>query len=194
MSFGWPSSDIINYKALEAAIDIAYSKRVLMFAAAANSGGRLARAYPASSPHVICVHSTDALGNASDFSPTPAPNSINIATVGECVESAWPTFLCDSLNYNCVKSRSGTSYATPIIAGTAGFLLQYARLHLTSDEALAMKRREKMEAVLKRCAVRGPNYQPRDGYFSVDLSLDKHNLFGQRPEWVSYEIVKAMQS
>ncbi|KAJ4003173.1 hypothetical protein NW752_011653 [Fusarium irregulare] len=194
MSFGWPSSDIINYKALEAAIDIAYSKRVLMFAAAANSGGRLARAYPASSPHVICVHSTDALGNASDFSPTPAPNSINIATVGECVESAWPTFLCDSLNYNCVKSRSGTSYATPIIAGTAAFLLQYARLHLTSDEALAMKRREKMEAVLKRCAVRGPNYQPRDGYFSVDLSLDKHNLFGQRAEWVSYEIVKAIQA
>ncbi|KAF4960853.1 hypothetical protein FGADI_686 [Fusarium gaditjirri] len=117
MSFGWPSSDFDGYEALEAAIDKAYSKKVLMFAAAANSGGRLARAYPASSPHVICVHSTDALGNASSFSPTADPNSINIATVGECVESAWPTFLCESSNYDCVKSRSGTSYAAPIIAG-----------------------------------------------------------------------------
>ncbi|TVY76576.1 Subtilisin DY [Fusarium oxysporum f. sp. cubense] len=192
MSFGWPSSDFDGYEALEAAIDKAYSKKVLMFAAAANSGGRLARAYPASSPHVICVHSTDALGNASDFSPTADPNSINIATVGECVESAWPTFLCESSNYDCVKSRSGTSYAAPIIAGIAGFLLQYGRLHLSSGEAMAMKRRDKMEAVLRRCAVRGSNYQPRDGYFSVDLSLDKQNLFGERLEWVSYEIVKAL--
>lgn len=193
MSFGWPSPDFDGYKALEAAIDTAYSKRVLMFAAAANSGGRLARAYPARSPHVICVHSTDALGNGSDFSPTAIPNSINLATVGECIESAWPSFLCDSQNYNCVKSRSGTSYATPIIAGTAAFLLQYARLHLTADQALDIKRREKMESVLKRCAVRGPNYQPRDGYFSVDLSLDKENLFGYRSEWVRYEIEKAME-
>ncbi|KAH6958131.1 hypothetical protein DER45DRAFT_521176 [Fusarium avenaceum] len=193
MSFGWPSSDFDDYEALEAAIDKAYSKKVLMFAAAANSGGRLARAYPASSPHVICVHSTDALGNASDFSPTADPNSINIATVGECVESAWPTFLCDSSNYDCVKSRSGTSYAAPIVAGIAGFLLQYGRLHLTSVEAMAMKRRDKMEAVLRRCAVRGSNYQPRDGYFSVDLSLEKQNLFGEKLEWVSYEIAKALR-
>ncbi|CEI41732.1 unnamed protein product [Fusarium venenatum] len=194
MSFGWPSSDFDGYEALEAAIDKAYSKKVLMFAAAANSGGRLSRAYPASSPHVICVHSTDALGNASDFSPTADPNSINIATVGECVESAWPSFLCDSSNYDCVKSRSGTSYAAPIVAGVAGFLLQYGRLHLTGGEAIAMKRRDRMEAVLRRCAERGPNYQPRGGYFSVDLSLEKQNLFGETLEWVSYEIGKVLKA
>ncbi|KAF4962443.1 hypothetical protein FSARC_9472 [Fusarium sarcochroum] len=118
MSFGWPSSDFDGYEALEAAIDRAYSKKVLMFAAAANSGGRMGRAYPASSSQVICVHSTNTNGGASDFSPTAEPNSINIATVGESVESAWPTLLCnDSSNHDCVKSRSGTSYATPIIAG-----------------------------------------------------------------------------
>ncbi|KAM0227188.1 hypothetical protein ACHAPO_011725 [Fusarium lateritium] len=194
MSFGWPSSDFDGHEALEAAIDKAYSKKVLMFAAAANSGGRLSRAYPASSPHVICVHSTDALGNASDFSPTADPNSINIATVGECVESAWLSSLCDSSNYDCVKSRSGTSYAAPIVAGIAGFLLQYGRLHLTGAEAMAMKRRDRMEAVLRRCAERGPNYQPRGGYFSVDLSLDKQNLFGETLEWVSYEIVKVLKA
>ncbi|KAJ4198817.1 hypothetical protein NW767_008808 [Fusarium falciforme] len=194
MSFGWPSSDFDGYDALQAAIDKAISRKVLMFAAAANSGGRLGRAYPASSSQVICVHSTNTNGSASDFSPTAEPNAINIATVGESVQSAWPMLLCQNNNADYLMSRSGTSYATPIVAGMAAFLLQYARLHLSEGEALALKRREKMEALLRRCAVRGPSYQPRDGYFFVHLSLDKHNLFGGELDWVSYEISKALKT
>ncbi|KAH8586929.1 hypothetical protein B0O99DRAFT_527736 [Bisporella sp. PMI_857] len=195
MSFGWPSSNFEGYDALEAAIGKAYSKKVLMFAAAANSGGRLGRAYPASSSEVICVHSTDTYGGASNFSPTAEPNSINIATVGEWVQSAWPMLLCgDKSNPKCVESRSGTSYATPIIAGIAAFLLQYARLHLPGSAALALKRKERMEALLRRCAERGPNYNPRDGYFYVELSLNHHNLFGGKLEWVNYEISKTLRT
>ncbi|RSL44894.1 hypothetical protein CEP53_011007 [Fusarium sp. AF-6] len=194
MSFGWPSSDFDGYEALEAAIDKAISRKVLMFAAAANSGGRLGRAYPASSSQVICVHSTNTNGSASDFSPTAEPNAINIATVGESVQSAWPMLLCQNTNAECLMSRSGTSYATPIVAGMAAFLLQFARLHLSEGEALALKRREKMEALLRRCAVRGPSYQPRDGYFFVHLSLEKHNLFGGELKWVNYEISKALKT
>lgn len=195
MSFGWPSSHFEGYYDLEAAIDKAYGKKVLMFAAAANSGGRLGRAYPASSSQVICVHLTDTYGNASNFSPTAEPNAINIATVGEWVQSAWPMLLCcDELNPKCVESRSGTSYATPIIAGIAAFLLQYARLHLQESEALALKRKERMEALLKRCAERGSNYKPRDEYFYIELSLDAHNLFGRKLEWVNYEIRKTLET
>ncbi|PNP74525.1 hypothetical protein FNYG_12148 [Fusarium nygamai] len=192
MSFGWPSSDFEGHDALEDAIDHAYSKKVLMFAAASNSGARLGRAYPASNPHVICVHSTDTNGEASGFSPTAEPNSINLATVGECIESAWPTPLCE--DSNCLKTRSGTSYATPIMAGIAAFLLQYARLHLSEGQALALTRREKMEALLRRCAIRGPNYKPRDDYFYVHLSLHKHNMFGGELEWVNYEISRALKA
>ncbi|RSM12539.1 hypothetical protein CEP52_002365 [Fusarium oligoseptatum] len=194
MSFGWPSSDFDGYNALEAAIDKAISRKVLMFAAAANSGGRLGRAYPASSSQVICVHSTNTNGSASDFSPTAEPNAINIATVGESVQSAWPMLLCQNTNAECLMSRSGTSYATPIVAGMAAFLLQFARLHLSEGEALAVKRREKMEALLRRCAMRGPSYQPRNGYFFVHLSLDNHNMFGEELEWVSHEISKALKT
>lgn len=195
MSFGWPSSDFDGHQALEAAIDRAHTNHVLMFAAASNSGGRLGRAYPASSPHVICVHSTNSDGNASNFSPTAEPNSVNIATIGESVQSAWPMLLCsEKPNPNdCVKSRSGTSYATPILAGIAAFLLQYARLHIPKVES-SLKRKEKMEALLKRCAERGPNYAPRDGLYYVELSLHRHNLFGESIDGVNYEISKAVRS
>ncbi|KAK6227518.1 pfs domain-containing protein [Colletotrichum tabaci] len=193
MSFGWPSSDFDGYDDLQEAIDRAYHKKVLMFAAASNSGGNLGRAYPASSPHVICVHSTDTLGNRSKFSPTPERNAVNIATVGDSVRSAWPTFLCgDGPGQDYLVSRSGTSYATPILAGIAGFLLHYTRLHLP-ESATVMKRKENMEAVLKRCAERGPNYSPRDGYFYVELSLNGHNMFGGKLEDVNYEILQALK-
>ncbi|KAM0350648.1 hypothetical protein ACHAPU_003135 [Fusarium lateritium] len=192
MSFGWPSSDVIGYEALEDAIDHAYSKKVLMFAAASNSGARLGRAYPASNSQVICVHSTDTDGQASKFSPTAEPNTINLATVGEFVESAWPILLSE--DSSSIKSRSGTSFAAPIMAGIAGFLLQYARLHLPETLATMLKRRDKMEALLKRCAIRGPNYRPRDDYFYVHLSLHKHNLFGEELEWINHEISRILKT
>lgn len=196
MSFGWPSSDFDGYDVLESAIHKAYGKKVLLFAAASNSGGRLGCAYPASCPQVICVHSTDALGNASAFSPTAQPHTLNLATIGESIESAWPTFLCNdqSTPPKYVKSRSGTSYATPIMAGIAAFLLQYARIHLPAEEALKFKNKENMEALLKKCAERGPNYAMRDGYFYVELSLNRHNLFGGRLEDITTRYRKLYKS
>lgn len=193
MSFGWPSSQFEGHKALEDAIHKAFSKKVLMFAAASNSGGRRGRAYPASSPKVICVHSTDADGNVSKFNPTAKRNTMNIATVGESVQSAWPTLLCSELNREGVEYRSGTSYATAILSGTAAFLLQYARLHLP-DAAPVLKEKDKMEALLERCAQRGRNSEDRAGYYCVDLSLNKHNLFGGELKGINHEILEVLKS
>lgn len=194
MSFGWPSSDFDGHDEMQGAIDRAYSKQTLMFAAASNNGGNLGRAYPASSSHVICVHSTDTLGNRSNFSPTPERDHMNIATVGESIRSAWPSSLCDNVRYeDCLVSRSGTSYATPILAGIAAFFLQYARLHLSEKEVSAMKRKENMEALLKKCAERGPNYRTRDGYYYVELSLHKHNMFGQSLDHINTSISQALR-
>ncbi|KAL7928237.1 peptidase S8/S53 domain-containing protein [Trichoderma chlorosporum] len=195
LSFGWPSTDFEGYDELEDAIDRAYGKKVLIFAAASNSGGRLGRAYPASSSQVICVHSTNTLGTPSDFSPTAEPDNLNFATVGESVESAWPMLLCHDLTnpQRYVKSRSGTSYATPIMAGIAAFLLQYARLHLPEKASSALKRKEKMEALLKRCAERGPNYAPRGKYYYVELSLNQHNMFGRELDRINIEFLETLK-
>ncbi|OTA01477.1 hypothetical protein A9Z42_0018300 [Trichoderma parareesei] len=177
LSFGWPSIDFDGYDALDDAIAKADANKVLLFAAASNSGGRLPRAYPASSSHVICVHSTDTMGNASNFSPTAQPYSLNLATVAL---------------KKYVSSRSGTSYATPIMAGIAAFLLQYARLHLP-EQASRLQKKENMEALLRRCAERGSNYTPRDNYFYVALSLDRQTLFGRDLDKINDEILKALQ-
>src|SRR5690348_15282257 len=107
MSFGFPSRDLDGYDELERAIEQAYSRHVLLFAAASNSGGQLGRAYPARDIHVGNVHSTDTHGNCLRFSPTAAPEEANAATVGETVESSWPAHLChgeEEENYCTTKS------------------------------------------------------------------------------------------
>ncbi|KAF6838216.1 pfs domain-containing protein [Colletotrichum plurivorum] len=102
-----------------------------------------------------------------------------------CPESVYSAWLDDS--YVC---RSGTSYATPILVGISSFLLHYARLHVP-DIATKLKRKKNMESLLKRCAQHGPDYSPRDDYFFVELSLNKHNLFGGNLDGINYEFVKA---
>jgi subtilisin family serine protease len=195
MSFGWPTRAIDGYDELQAAIDSASAHKVLMFAAASNSGSRQSRAYPARSSGVICIHSTDTYGQASKFSPTASPDDMNLATVGESIQSAWPQALCrEYTNQSCLVYRSGTSYATAIAAGIAGFLLQYARIHLQPREAAALKRRDMMKAVLKRVAERGPDYRPRDGYYYIELSLYPDNLFGKNKQLIDLALTDILRN
>lgn len=187
MSFGFPTCQIDGYEELEQAVEHAYYRDVLLFAAASNNGGQRGRAYPAREANVICVHSTDARGNRSPFSPTAVPQDVNLATVGEGVISAWPMHLCSSDErgeadegedgmYSTVKS--GTSYATPIMVGIAAFLLLYARLSLP-ESAKLLKKRRRMIMTLQRIAQKGQGGGLRDGYYFVDVSLYADSLFGK---------------
>lgn len=195
MSFGFPTRDIDGYGELERAIEKAYSKHVLLFAAASNSGANLDRAYPARDQNVICIHSTDANGNRSKFSPTAISDDTNLATIGEAVESAWPVHLCDeNTNPTFIKYKSGTSYATPIAAGIAAFLLQYATQYLTEDQADMLKRPSRMKAVLRKIAKKGEGSKNRDDYYYVALSLYSDNLFGKDEAIIKYTIVDVLNN
>ncbi|KAL1860721.1 hypothetical protein Daus18300_009064 [Diaporthe australafricana] len=197
MSFGFPTRTIDGYDELEDAIKRAYCENMLLFAAASNSGGQLGRAYPAREANVVCVHSTDARGNRSPFSPTPSPHEVNLAAVGEAVDSAWPVHLCGGAEegeddvYSTVKS--GTSYATPIIVGIAAFLLLYARLNL-ADSAHLLKRRSRMIALLQRIAQKGHGGSLRDGYYFVDVSLYNDSLFGKDKVFIDQTIEDLLNS
>jgi subtilisin family serine protease len=194
MSFGFPTCNIDGYEELERAIADAYSKNVLLFAAASNSGANRGRAYPARDQNVICVHSTDANGNRSRFSPTAISDAMNLATIGEAVESAWPQYLCDeAAGPPFVKYKSGTSYATPIAAGVAAFLLQYARLHLT-DKADMLKRQAKMKSLLRVIAGGSQGSKGRDDYHYVSLSLFSDNFFGKDKAFINSTISDLLEN
>jgi subtilisin family serine protease len=192
MPFGFPANSADGYPELEAALMTAYSSHVLVFAAASNNGGKLGRSFPAREPTVFAAHSTDANGNRSAFSPTAAPDDVNLATVGEAVESAWPVHLCDDeANPVCVAHKSGTSYATSILAGISAFLLTYARVHLPERRAAELRGHKRMKAVLRRVAAKGTGgggYKPRDGYYFVDISLYADSLFGKDKEFIDLTI------
>lgn len=184
MSFGFYSRDIEGYDELESAIHNAYSAHVLVFAAASNSGANLDRAYPARDDNIICINSTDANGNRSPFSPTALSDAINLATVGEAVESAWPLRLCDA-SESGLKHKSGTSYATPIAAAIAAFLLQYVRLYLP-EHAHMFKRPPRMKSVLRKISQRSS--KDRDGYQFIAVSCYSDNLFGKEQEFINYTL------
>jgi len=195
MSFGFPTCEIEGYAELERAIGNAYSKHVLMFAAASNGGANLDRAYPARDQNVICIHSTDANGNRSRFSPTAVENNTNLATVGEAVESAWPVHLCDEeTNPTFVKYKSGTSYATPIAVGIAALLLQYAKIHLGETQLLKLKRQSRMKAVLRKIAQKSQESRRRDDYDYIALSLYSDNLFGKAERFIEDTIIDILNS
>ncbi|KAJ5980059.1 hypothetical protein N7481_007357 [Penicillium waksmanii] len=185
MSFGFRSRDVEGYEELERAIHNAYSAHVLLFAAASNSGANLDRAYPARDENVICINSTDANGNRSPFSPTALADVLNLATVGEAVESAWPMRYCDPPSG--LKHKSGTSYATPIAVSIAGFLLQYARLYILENAHL-LKRQSKMKAVLRKIAEKSLESRARDDYHFIALNLYSDNLFGKDQDFINYTL------
>ncbi|KAK8131669.1 hypothetical protein PG984_008107 [Apiospora sp. TS-2023a] len=178
MSFGFPTCRIDGYGALEKSMMDAYAQDVLLFAAASNSGAQHGRAYPARDANVVCVNSVNVHGNRSAFSPTAPSHDISLATVGEAVESAWPVHLCsegEEAAYTTVKS--GTSYATPIMAGIAAFLLTYSRLHLP-EKAYKLRRRSRMVQLLWRIAQKDDG-GIRDGYHFIDVRLNHDSLFGK---------------
>ena len=131
ISFGWPTRPK-SYDRIEDVIDRAIRHKILVFAAASNTGANSAAgpAFPASLERVFCINSANGVGRRSDFNPTD-PGGWNIFTApGEAVESARP------LHHNKGSSKrdSGTSIATPIAAGIAALVLEFAKQQLPNTE------------------------------------------------------------
>ena len=121
-SWGGPSQS----KALEDAVAIAYDNEVVFVAAAGNTASNIdsAPVYPASIriPNVISVAATNASDRLANFS-NYGTGSVSLGAPGERILSTYPN--------NVFSYLSGTSMATPFVAGTA-ILQIYERPELLS--------------------------------------------------------------
>ena len=148
MSFGFEDVNEL----IDDPIERALKADRLIFAAASNNGGISGRARPARRSDVICVHASDGKGNKGSMNPTPMDNTSNFATFGVAVPSQW--------RGNKVW-KSGTSFATPIAAGFAADVLEFANhkcAKLNRRAQRRLRKQEGMEAIFRKMA------QKRDGY------------------------------
>lgn len=107
------------------AVEECLHKGIVVFASASNERGEGSRTYPASIPHVICVHSATCQGQGSACNPVLETQQRNYSFVGEHVRPAWgpgPHTAGDSI---ALTYRSGTSYATPVAVSVAAFMIGY---------------------------------------------------------------------
>jgi hypothetical protein len=173
-----------EHEEIYSAIRHAASQGVLTFAAASNDGKNRPDgiAWPARNSDVICVHSGDGYGNPSAFTPAPSDN-MRIMVLGECVTSAWPPHLESD---DGQQMMSGTSCATPIAAGIAALILEYALGFLKPDEWRKLCRTDSMRRVLLAMGDRpeGSGYSWIRPWAWFEPNCDE--------AWVQREIKRAM--
>lgn len=128
MSFGW------EYEKPEVGeqIDRARGKGILIFAAASNDGDLAPEhgVYPGSHHLVYSIYSCDKLGNRSSFNPGFTSDATKFMFPGEDVA----ILEADNRPVKGSVRQNGTSFATPIAAGTAAMVLDLARHELKDSK------------------------------------------------------------
>lgn len=158
-------ADVINMslgassysKGEEAAVDYAYAHGVVVVAAAGNTGYTTRpeqRHYPAAHAHVIAVASTTAADTLSGFSTRG--DWVDVAAPGDVIYSTYRGLNPSTGRHDNYASMSGTSMASPHVAGLAALILSRNPM-LTPDQVRAI-----IESTAKD---RGPT--GRDIYFGA---------------------------
>jgi subtilisin len=171
LSLGW---DLNPGDTVKAAFDNAEAAGLVIVAAACNNGNRPGKGdnvcYPALYDSVIAVAATDANDRRASFSSTG--DQVELAAPGVSVFSTWnddtgyydPQPVCrpESDPQECYKYGSGTSMASPHVAGTAALILA-AHPDWTNDDV-----RTQLQATADNLGTTG--WDPLYGFGLVDAA------------------------
>jgi subtilisin family serine protease len=114
LSLGGPASTT-----LREAVNYAVGKGALVVAAAGNSGNSTPN-YPGAYPAAISVAATDSTNRRASFSNFGP--FVDLAAPGVSIYSTVPTGSCDLCHPSGYRALSGTSMATPMVAGVLAIL------------------------------------------------------------------------
>jgi hypothetical protein len=147
MSFGFGTTHPEIQKAIQTAASPS-DNNMLMFAAASNRGHAYEPTFPAREHCVMCIYAADGNGNKSEINAQTRSRETRFSTVGIAVLSAWPE---QPANLNVITARkSGTSFATPIAAGIAACILEFAiQQNMARDKYEQLKTIRVMNNVFK---------------------------------------------
>ena len=113
----------------EAAVNLAFNAGVILVAAAGNDGTS-ERLYPAAYDNVIAVGATDEDDFKASFS-NYGPDWVSVGAPGNYIWSTLPNAFCGLNSSNpgsaCLWPYSGTSMASPHVAGASAVVLGYLR-------------------------------------------------------------------
>lgn len=108
-------------QAIADAVKVASDAGVLVVSAAGNSGCCDRVLYPAKLPESMAVAAVDSLDQRASFSSTGP--EVDVAAPGVAILSTVPQGACTLCDPSGYRTLSGTSMATPHVAGTAALLM-----------------------------------------------------------------------
>jgi subtilisin family serine protease len=152
MSFGIDRDHV----AMQDQIREAYHKDIIMFAAASNRGHNYPVPFPARRSEVLCIYATDGKGYPYNGNPSLETADCHFATLGVAVKSAWPEHLLPDhpSDRSGERRMTGTSLATPIVAGIAAYILDFAHVQEIDDDSYRMLRsRDGMKKIFSQLLV-----------------------------------------
>jgi len=141
------------------AIDMALQQNIVITVAMGNSFQDEVE-YPAGYPGIIAVGATNAHDEKTDFSTTG--NHISVSAPGEDILSTWPTWDFNAAGKPYLYYRiSGTSMATPEVAGAAALVKQFL------PDATAYEVKRLLETTADDIGDTG--FDPETGYGRINL-------------------------